>query len=91
MASLWSVDDVGTLALMNAFYQQLGKAPTKSEALRQTQLALLNKAVYLENGKLVNTAAGSSLDLAAELGTLKDKNFSHPYYWSSFVMVGSPW
>ena len=91
MASLWSVDDVGTLALMHAFYQQLGSTSTKSEALRQTQLALLNEAVYLESGKLVNKVAGSLLDLSTELGTLKDKNFSHPYYWSSFVMVGSPW
>lgn len=91
MASLWSVDDVGTLALMHSFYQQLGSAPTKSEALRQTQLALLNESVYLENGQIVSEAVGTSLDLSAELGTLEDKNFSHPYYWSSFVMVGSPW
>ena len=41
MASLWSVDDVGTLALMSEFYRQLGTVPTKAEALRAAQLAML--------------------------------------------------
>lgn len=43
MASLWSVSDAGTLALMSGFYQSLSDPAItiKAEALRQAQLALL--------------------------------------------------
>ncbi|MEL7359391.1 MAG: CHAT domain-containing protein [Cyanobacteria bacterium J06560_6] len=63
MASLWSVSDLGTQALMDEFYTQLRAVPTKAEALQQAQLSLLHS----------------------------DNEFSHPYYWSGFTMVGSPW
>ncbi|NEO95081.1 MAG: CHAT domain-containing protein, partial [Moorea sp. SIO3G5] len=44
--SLWNVDDQGTQALMNKFYQVLkqGKV-TKAEALRQAQIALITNKV----------------------------------------------
>jgi CHAT domain-containing protein len=42
IASLWVVDDEGTQMLMNGFYQALRQGVTKSEALRQAQIALLN-------------------------------------------------
>jgi CHAT domain-containing protein len=35
LASLWSVSDEGTLALMTEFYQQLKTAPIRAEALRR--------------------------------------------------------
>jgi CHAT domain-containing protein len=53
LASLWSVNDRSTAALMTAFYQNLnqnlnpGQGPTtKAEALRQAQLALLRTPEY---------------------------------------------
>ncbi len=27
----------------------------------------------------------------AQIETLQQKEFSHPYYWSAFTMIGSPW
>jgi CHAT domain-containing protein len=41
MASFWPISGGGTIALMEEFYKQLKTVPTKSEALRQAQLALL--------------------------------------------------
>ena len=42
LASLWSVDDVGTSALMQVFYDALAtQEVTKAEALRKAQLAIL--------------------------------------------------
>jgi filamentous hemagglutinin family protein len=41
VASLWSVDDTATTALMTEFYQQLNTAPLKAEALRQAQIEMI--------------------------------------------------
>ncbi|NJR59482.1 MAG: CHAT domain-containing protein [Cyanobacteria bacterium CRU_2_1] len=77
LASLWQVSDEGTFALMIEFYRQLDQAPIKSSALRQAQLTLLNAPVQVER--------------ADSPGTIESVDFSHPYYWAAFTMVGSPW
>lgn len=46
IASLWSVSDDGTLALMTEFYRQL-RTVNKSEALRQAQLSLIKPTTPL--------------------------------------------
>ena len=91
LASLWQVSDVGTLALMSEFYQQLGKQETtiKAEALRQTQLAMLHGNVRIESGEVRGT--GMKVNLPSELKNRKDQNLSHPYYWAGFTIIGSPW
>lgn len=89
LGSLWEVNDEGTLGLMMSFYQQLKEVPIKAEALRQAQLSLLRGQVRLEGGKLI--ANRSYLTLPPQLAQLKDKDFTHPYYWSSFIMIGNPW
>jgi CHAT domain-containing protein len=78
LASLWAVSDTGTLKLMSEFYRQLPSAPTKIEALRQAQIAML----------------GGTLTLPAALpapANSKDADYRHPYYWSAFTLVGNPW
>ncbi|MEP0871487.1 CHAT domain-containing protein [Trichocoleus desertorum AS-A10] len=89
LASLWAVDDEGTLALMTEFYQKLKTAPIKTEALRQAQLAMIRGQVRVDRGKL--ESAGESVTLPPELAELGTKDLSNPYYWSAFTMIGSPW
>ncbi|MEQ8463207.1 CHAT domain-containing protein [Coleofasciculus sp. E1-EBD-02] len=89
VGSLWYVSDEGTLGLMTQLYQTFKQAPIKAEALRQTQLAMLQGQVYIEGGQLI--AGDKSVPLPPELARLGDGNFEHPYYWSAFTMVGSPW
>ncbi|NES24997.1 MAG: CHAT domain-containing protein, partial [Symploca sp. SIO3E6] len=89
LGSLWYISDEGTLGFMSDFYQQLQEAPIKAEALRQTQLAMLRGEVRLENGKLVSS--DRSFPLPPELQELGDKDLTHPYYWSAFTLIGSPW
>ncbi len=89
LGSLWYVSDLGTLGLMSVFYQQLQTAPIKAEALRQAQLAMLRGEIYLDGVNLVSGA--QIVALPPELVALGQVDFSHPYYWSAFTLIGNPW
>jgi CHAT domain-containing protein len=79
LASLWAVSDVGTLTLMDGFYNQLPTAPIKAEALRQTQIAMIKGTLKPPS------------DLQSNPPTSGNINISHPYYWSAFTLIGNPW
>ncbi len=87
LASLWYVSDLGTLALMGEFYDQLGTTLIKAEALRQTQLEMLRGNVKVDN-RQVQLSNGQGLALPDDFpdGTL---NLDHPYFWSSFTLIGN--
>ncbi|MDJ0554702.1 MAG: CHAT domain-containing protein [Microcoleaceae cyanobacterium MO_207.B10] len=89
LASLWYVSDVGTLALIDEFYQHLQKIIIKAEALQQAQIAMLKGKVNVENGEL--HGSGRGVKLPPELANLGDENLSHPYYWAAFTIIGNPW
>jgi len=89
LGSLWSVSDEGTLGLMTEFYEKLKQTPIRSEAVGQAQLAMLKGEVRLQGGKLI-TSRGS-FPLPPQLARLRDRNLTHPYYWSAFTMIGNPW
>lgn len=89
VGSLWYVNDEGTLALMTGFYSQLDSAAIKVEALRQAQLSLLRGETRFENGQLL--FPDGSFALPPELLGKGDRVFNHPYFWSAFTTIGSPW
>lgn len=95
LGSYWSVSDAGTLALMTEFYQHLrfyynqSNFLLKSDALRDTQIAMIKNQVYVEKGQLRTTRG--ELTLPSELTEYGDDNLSHPFYWSAFTVIGSPW
>ncbi|HAX86128.1 MAG TPA: hypothetical protein DCY91_07610 [Cyanobacteria bacterium UBA11370] len=91
LASLWSVSDEGTFALMTEFYHELQSAKVKSEALRQAQLAMIQGQLKIEAGELQGSEIPGTVSLPPELAKMTNTNLSHPYYWSGFTMIGSPW
>ena len=89
IASLWAVDDTGTLVLMSEFYHQLKTARTVSAALRQAQFAVLSGRVKLATSQVAQTLGPRSFP--PELMPLAYAELSHPYYWSAFTVIGNPW
>jgi len=92
LASLWQVDDAGTLGLMSEFYRQLHQQEltVKAEALRQAQIAMIEGDLRVEGGQLRSRSRGGGVPLP-ESEDHEELSLSHPYYWASFTMVGSPW
>lgn len=88
IASLWYVSDLGTLALMSEFYQQLKTLPLKAEALRQAQIAMLNGKLRIEQGQLRTSRGPVALPPALAEAS---EDLSHPFYWAAFSTIGSPW
>jgi CHAT domain-containing protein len=97
LASLWAVSDAATAGLMIEFYDVLREEGIiKAEALRQAQLALARGELTLEGDTLRTTARGqrSARDVQLPRRSVTDvesPNFSHPYYWAAFTMIGNPW
>jgi filamentous hemagglutinin family protein len=83
LASLWRVNDVGTLTFMREFYHHLAQDPitVKAEALRQAQLAMLQGNLHLTSSKLTSPSLSENT---------KNQTLSHPYYWAGFTLIGSP-
>jgi len=92
LASLWYVSDVGTMVLMTQFYHHLASAGIKAEALRAAQVALIrNDFELLDTGEIYFPSFDRSFPLPPGTTERAIRNLSHPYYWSAFTMIGSPW
>ncbi|ESA32548.1 hemagglutination activity domain protein [Leptolyngbya sp. Heron Island J] len=91
IASLWSVSDEASAGLMIELYRQLqeNQPIIKAEALRQAQLAMIRGDITVDGDQL--QGLGGVQKLPAELAIAGQQNFSHPYYWAAFSLVGSPW
>lgn len=87
VASLWTVDDGGTQALMTAFYTGLlTDGMSKAGALRQAQLTLIGA----ETGTLTSSRRG--LDPVVQRNESEAQTWNrlgHPYYWSPFILIGN--
>jgi CHAT domain-containing protein len=89
LASLWYVSDTGTLALISEFYQQLKDAPTKIEALKAAQIAMIRGEVRVEEGVLAYS--GGRVPLPEAIALERSPDLSHPFFWAAFTLIGSPW
>ena len=88
LASLWSISDDGTLGVMSKFYQSLKQTPTKVEALRQAQLAMIKRELHIQNGQL-HLSPTTQIPLPPALTAGGNRSFVHPYFWSGYTIVGN--
>ncbi len=92
LATLWKVADEGTSAFMSEFYRVKKANPgmSKAEAIRLTQKAMIDGKI-----KASGTSTSCRADDFAQLGKQNDFKcdpnapFSHPYFWSPFVLIGN--
>ncbi|MGD1856364.1 MAG: CHAT domain-containing protein [Leptolyngbyaceae cyanobacterium] len=90
VASLWPISDEGTLGLMTYFYRYLQRQPVRATALRQAQLTMLQGELTFSDGTLYGSDS-KALATFPELEYHGRWNFEHPFYWSTYTLVGSPW
>ena len=86
LASLWAVSDAGTAPLMIRFYDGLATAPTKAIALQEAQLAFLRGEVTIANNQIRGIKGLPNIPFVINASGI---DLKHPYFWSSFTLVGN--
>ncbi|MGK7889375.1 MAG: CHAT domain-containing protein, partial [Leptolyngbyaceae cyanobacterium] len=89
IASLWKVSDGGTQTLMDAFYTALSNGYGKAEALQRAQQALITSDATVLGGDRSNTADYEITDTRTGQPLSRSNDLTHPYYWSSFILIGN--
>ncbi|WP_370320292.1 CHAT domain-containing protein [Oricola sp.] len=86
MASLWPVADEATAKLMEDFYDNMMRGGmSKADALRAAQITMMRGSETLAASEGGERAAMSKQKRKADAST----GFSHPYFWSSFILIGN--
>jgi CHAT domain-containing protein len=83
LGSLWPVSDKSTSQLMQILYSNLKAGMPKAESLRQAQLTLLSSGIELNAGKMRGVEP-----LDAPQDAPKPKEYSAPFYWAPFILIG---
>jgi CHAT domain-containing protein len=93
LASLWSVADESTGVLMSEFYRLRKDNPnmTKAEAMRQAQLLMIQGKLKPSPGNPVCRSEVVNLEGTKQPLFKCDAKapYSHPYFWSPFVLIGN--
>ena len=92
IGSLWYVDDIATSAFFSQFYRYLSRGMTKSSALSMTQRDFASGSIKITGSDVVAPSGDILLsNLSASQKFNYPRGFRHPFFWSGFVLLGTPW
>lgn len=91
-ASLWSIDDASTAILMQQFYRNLTQNQSKAQALQNAQLHLLRtprSQLLTELTRSIETRFTFESRPSPSTAPIQPRDYSHPYYWAAFTLIGN--
>jgi CHAT domain len=90
VASLWRVPELSTALLMRAFYRALheGRPPREALASAQRHVRGLTLASAEPEFEALRAAAVAEGRPEPQLPPATPDDFSHPYHWAGFVLIG---
>ena len=92
IGSLWYVDDVATSAFFSQFYRYLSSGVPKSVALGMTQRAFAAGNIKVSGSDVIVSSGDVLLSgLSSSQKYNYPNDFRHPFFWSGFVLLGTPW
>ncbi len=97
VGSLWQVNDASTSLLMQKFYQNLSTGKmTKTQAMQQAQIQFIRGQLTAKDAP---KRAADAPKRAASIHPASDQadpptastvaDYTHPYYWSPFILIGN--
>jgi len=92
LATLWSVNDQASTALVSRFYHQLQTPDiTKAKALPLPQMSLLSGGASFVNAAEQNRGVRlqSQEQGLKPMAGYERGPYAHPYYWSGFLLIGN--
>ncbi|MEZ5306012.1 MAG: tetratricopeptide repeat protein [Pyrinomonadaceae bacterium] len=93
LATLWSVVDQSTPLLMTEFYKLKKENPnsTKADLMRLVQLKFLSGEIRPSEAYIdrLDAALGAKNGDPDQFIFDRKRPFSHPYFWSPFVLIGN--
>ena len=95
LATLWPVADSSTAQFMQHFYRiREQENLSKTEALRQTQLAMLSGELggpgdKRQRGGGLRDQQGLPISKGVAFANAANFPWAHPYYWAPFVLMGN--
>jgi CHAT domain-containing protein len=87
MATLWKVEDQSTASFMQNFYQaHENESVTKARALQSVQMKFINGEIGTDSA--ATDDRGSFAVDGGQTNPLT-KDYTHPYFWAPFVLMGN--